>query len=131
MTPNPVTLPANSTLNQAAAAMRDANIGDVFVTRDGQMCGIVTDRDIVVRGLANGSDAEAMSLSDVCSADLTSVSSTDSVKHGLDLMREHAIRRLPVIDDGMPVGVVSLGDLAEERSATPTFRDISGAPANT
>src|SRR5919204_2685598 len=91
MTPNPVTLPANSTLNQAAAAMRDANIGDVFVTRDGQMCGIVTDRDIVVRGLANGSDAEAMSLSDVCSADLTSVSSTDSVKHGLDLMREHAI----------------------------------------
>jgi CBS domain-containing protein len=130
MTANPVTLSSTSTLAAAAEVMRDAEIGDVFVMQDGRMCGIVTDRDIVVRGLADGNSPDTVSLADICSQELTFVSPKDSVAHGLELMRDRAIRRLPVLDQGQPVGVVSLGDLAEAREAKPTLAGISAAPAN-
>ena len=112
MTAHPITLPATSAVVQAARAMRDSDIGDVVVTENGRVCGIVTDRDITVRGVAEGHDISSLTLGDICSRQLTTLSPMDSVESAVRLMREKALRRLPVVDSGKPVGIVSLGDLA-------------------
>ena len=130
MAAHPVALPATSSVIDAARAMRDSNIGDVIIIDNGQVCGIVTDRDITIRGVAEGRDLSHLKLADVCSRELTTVSPTDSVDDALRLMREKAIRRLPVVEGGKPVGIVSLGDLALEKDPGSALGDISGAPPN-
>lgn len=131
MTPAPRCLEVDDTVADAARVMRMDNIGDVLVCSDGRLVGIVTDRDLVVRALAEDSgDPRARRLADVCSRSLTMVSSQDLVDDAITLMRERAIRRIPVVDNGHPVGVVSIGDLAIERDGTSALADISAAPAN-
>jgi CBS domain-containing protein len=130
MTPNPVTLPATASLVEGALAMRDFDVGDVLVLDDGHICGIVTDRDIVVRGIAGGNYPATVKLAEICSRDLTTLSPTDRVEDAVNYMREKAIRRLPVVDGGKPVGIVSLGDLAVERDPHSALSDISAAPPN-
>ncbi len=131
MTPDPVVLPETATAVDAAQQMRDASIGAVIVQRDGQVCGIVTDRDIVVRALAAGRDATQTPLGDICSHDdLATVGPDDDLGKAIRLMRDKAIRRLPVIDGGLPVGIVSLGDLAAEREPDSALGTISAAPPN-
>jgi CBS domain-containing protein len=130
MTPNPVSIPATSSVAEAARAMRDANIGDVIVTKNNQICGILTDRDIVVRAVAEERDLAATKVADICSQELTTISPTDSVEDAIRLMRDKAIRRLPVVEGNKPVGVVSLGDLAVERDPHSALGQISGAPPN-
>ena len=130
MTTHPIALPATSLVVDAARAMRDADIGDVIVIEDGRICGIVTDRDITVRGVAEGRDIARLKLADVCSRVLTTVSPKDSVDDAVRLMRENAIRRLPVVEGGKPVGVVSLGDLAVTQDPHSALGNISAAPAN-
>lgn len=112
MTAVPVTLPEGEKLAAAARAMRDNAVGAVMVVRDGQLRGMVTDRDLVVRGLADGRDPSQLSVGDVCSHDPVSVRPDDGLDVAVWLMRNHAIRRLPVVEDGQPVGLVSIGDLA-------------------
>jgi CBS domain-containing protein len=131
MTPNPVALPGTASVHEAARAMRNAEIGDVIVIENNQVCGIVTDRDIVVRTLAEARDPATTTLADICSHPLLTVSPTDSVEHAVRLMRTHALRRLPVVEGGQPVGIVSLGDLAVERDPSSALGDISAAPPNT
>jgi CBS domain-containing protein len=130
MTPNPVTLPGTASVHEAACAMRDQDIGDVVVIEHKQVCGIVTDRDIVVRTIAEAQDPATMKLGDICSHSLLTVKPTDSVEHAVRLMRTHAIRRLPVVDGGKAVGIVSLGDLAVERDPDSALGEISAAPPN-
>jgi CBS domain-containing protein len=130
MTPNPVALPATSSLVEAALAMRDFDVGNVLVLEDGQICGIVTDRDIVVRAIAGGNYPATVKLGEICSRELTTLSPTDSVEDAVSLMREKAIRRLPVVEHGQPVGVLSLGDLALEKDPHSALGDISAAPPN-
>lgn len=131
MTPNPVTLQASTPVVEAARTMRDEDIGDVIVLEDGHICGIVTDRDMVVRGLADGKDLQRLTLNEVCSHDLVTMGPDDTVEQAIELMRDRAIRRIPVVEDGRPVGVVSIGDLAVERDPQSALADISGAPPNT
>ena len=131
MTPNPVALPGTASVHEAARAMRDADIGDVIVIENDRVCGIVTDRDIVVRTLAEARDPATTTLADICSHPLLSVSPTDSVEEAVRLMRTYALRRLPVVEGGQPVGIVSLGDLAVERDPGSALGDISAAPPNT
>ncbi|HZP30936.1 MAG TPA: CBS domain-containing protein [Acidimicrobiia bacterium] len=131
MTVEPVTLPDDADVMSAAKAMRDADIGDVIVLHDGQLCGIVTDRDIVVRAIAADKDPHRAKLRDICSQDVTAVSPKDPVDRAVELMRDRALRRLPVVDQGRPVGIVSLGDLAVERDPKSALADISSAPGNT
>ena len=131
MTPNPVVLPGTASVHEAARAMRDAQIGDVIVFENNQVCGIVTDRDIVVRTVAETQDPATTTLADICSHSLVTVTPTDSVEEAVRLMRTHAIRRLPVVDGGQAVGIVSLGDLAVERDPGSALGKISGAPPNT
>jgi CBS domain-containing protein len=130
MTPHPVTLSAASTLVDAAIAMRDFDVGAVIVLDDGQVYGIATDRDIIVRGIANGNYPATTKLGEVCSRELTTVAPSDSVDEVVRLMRDKAIRRLPVVENGQPVGIVSLGDLATEQEPHSPLADISNAPPN-
>ena len=131
MTPNPVALPGTASVYEAARAMRDAQIGDVIVIENNQVCGIVTDRDIVVRTVAERRDPATTTLADICSHSLVTVTPTDSVEEAVRLMRTHTIRRLPVVEGGQAVGIVSLGDLAVERDPSSALGEISDAPPNT
>src|SRR5207248_319637 len=97
---------------EAAQIMRERNIGDVIVESDERICGIVTDRDIVVRVVAYGTDPDTAKLDKLCTSDVIAISPDDKVDRAVALMREHVVRRLPVVDNGRPIGVVSLGDLA-------------------
>jgi CBS domain-containing protein len=128
MTLNPVSMPGTASVQEAARAMREQNIGDVIVIEHDQVCGIVTDRDIAVRIVAEAQDPAAATLADICSHSLLTVTPTDSVEHAMRLMRTHAIRRLPVVEAGKAVGIVSLGDLAVERDPDSVLGKISDAP---
>jgi len=131
MTPMPCTIPANVSVVYAARAMRENDIGDVIVVDDERLLGILTDRDIIVRVLAEEKDPAATTVGDICSRELTTIRPTDSVGSAVRLMREKALRRLPVVEDnGEVVGIVSLGDLAVERDRRSALADISAAPPN-
>ena len=132
MTPDPRTMDARATVRDAAALMRESDIGDVVVLENDRLCGILTDRDIVVRVLADGGDPELVTVGDVCSRDLTVLPATARVEEAVTLIREKAIRRLPVVDDeGEVLGIVSIGDLAISRDRGSALADVSAAPANT
>jgi CBS domain-containing protein len=128
MTLNPVSMPDTASVQEAARAMRDQDIGDVIVIKHNQVCGIVTDRDIVVRIVAEAQDPATTTLADIYSHSLLTVTPTDSIEHAVRLMRDHAIRRLPVLEGGKAVGIVSLGDLAVEREPQSVLGKISAAP---
>ncbi|MFI6518482.1 CBS domain-containing protein [Spirillospora sp. NPDC050679] len=134
MTADPQALPLDATLFEAARVMRDEGIGDVLVTFAGRLCGMVTDRDIVVRAVAESRNTALTPLGDVCTADLITVGPDDDTDTAVRLMRERAVRRLPVVDEAhRPVGIVTVGDLAlagvglEEGGPLP---GISKAPPN-
>ena len=127
MTRDPRTVDAGDTVVDAARVMRDADIGDVVVMENGQVTGIVTDRDIVVRAIAEGRDPGSTSVSEVCTTGVETAEASASVDDALRIMREHDIRRLPVVKNGRPVGIISLGDLAVEREPESTLADISAA----
>jgi CBS domain-containing protein len=132
MTPSPQTLPESTVVREAAEAMRANDIGDVIVVNDGgELTGILTDRDIVVRVVAEGRDPRATRIGDIASRDLTAVGPDDPVERAVALMREKAIRRLPAVDRGKVVGIVSIGDLALQRDPGSALADISAAPPNT
>ena len=130
MTPDPVSVDETTPLQQVARLMRDRDIGDVIVERQGTPAGIVTDRDIVVRGLAENEDARGLQAGDICSGDVLSVAPDDDVDEAASVMREAAIRRLPVIENGRAVGIVSLGDLAQAEDPASVLSDISDEAPN-
>lgn len=130
MTTEPITLDASATIRRAAELMREHDVGDVLVVDGGELVGIVTDRDIVVRAIAQNDDLDHP-VSTICSEELTTVAPDDSLDKARDRMRKRAVRRVPVVDDdGRPVGIVSLGDLAIERSPRSPLGRISAAPPN-
>lgn len=131
MTPDPVTLPADTPVREAAVAMRDQGIGDVLVIDGGQLHGIVTDRDLVVRGLAERDDLSGCTLREVCTRQPITVTPDDDAESVIARMRQNAVRRIPVVDGGKPVGVLSLGDAAIENDPDSALADISAAPATT
>jgi CBS domain-containing protein len=130
MTSSPITLTADRPVTDAATAMKENGIGDVIVMTDGKMCGVVTDRDIVVRVIAQGREPQSTKLGDVCSRDVQSVSPNDDVERAIQIVRERAVRRVPVVDGGKPVGIVSIGDLAMERDQKSALADVSAAAPN-
>jgi CBS domain-containing protein len=132
MTPDPVCMLETETLVSAAHKMKERGIGDVIVLNDtsADVCGIVTDRDIVVRALAEDRDPTETTLGAICSKQLVAVRVNDTVDRAVKLMRDKAIRRLPVVDDGKAVGVLSIGDLAERFDQRSALAGISSAPGN-
>jgi CBS domain-containing protein len=131
MTKDLVTVPATASLEEAARLMRDNNIGDVLVVDDtGSLFGIVTDRDIVVEAVAEGIHPSSTTVDEVCTHDPVSLGPDDAVAKAAKLMSDRAIRRLPIVDNGSLVGIVSLGDLAVDRDPESVLGEISEAPPN-
>jgi predicted transcriptional regulator len=122
MTPGVAAVRPGSSLVEAARLMRTQNVGDVVVADGQDVVGMLTDRDIAVRAVAEGLDPMAVSVRAVCTHDPLLVSPDDPVADVVALMREHAVRRLPVVEDGLPVGTVGLGDLAGIGRADPDTR---------
>jgi CBS domain-containing protein len=113
MTRRVVYLPAETTLDEAAQAMRDQSIGDVVVTHGPTITGLVTDRDIVVRAIAENLPPKTTTLSDVVTRELIMVEQSATVEEAVQAMRARGVRRLLVCDaDRKLVGIVSLSDLA-------------------
>lgn len=131
MTKDPVTVSATASLQHAAELMRDRDIGDVLVIDEsGALFGIVTDRDIVVEGIAEGVDPASTTVDEICTHDPFALGPDDPVAKAVELMSERAIRRLPIVDNGNLVGIVSLGDLAIDRDPGSVLAEISEAPPN-
>jgi CBS domain-containing protein len=130
MTPRPLTISPDAPVVEAASAMRDADVGDVLVVRGAELTGIITDRDITVRVVADGRDPNGTTVGEISSGNVTAVSPDDDIDYAVSLMRERSLRRLPVVENGQPVGVVSIGDLAVERDSKSALADISAAPPN-
>ena len=129
MTAAPETVGTGTTLAEAAKRMRDIDVGAmVVVNEQGDVAGIVTDRDIAVRAVAEGQDPTKVKVGQVLSADLVTLAPTDTVGQAVKLMRDKAVRRLPVVEGGKPVGIVSIGDLAVERDRISVLAHISAAP---
>jgi len=130
MTKDPATVDTHASAVEAAKRMRDEDTGAIIVTEGSELRGLVTDRDIVVRAVADGRDPSSVEVSEVCSGDVKALSPDDAVERAIELMREQHVRRVPVVEDGRPVGIVSIGDLAIERDETSALADISAAPGN-
>ena len=129
MTNDVVLVSSTTTAGEAAQFMRDRDIGDVLVQDAPGVQGIVTDRDIVIRAAAEGLSPDEVTVGEICTTDLATVSPGDSVDRAVQLMRERAVRRLPVAEEGLIIGVVSLGDLAVILDSTSALADISAAEA--
>ncbi|WP_328751647.1 CBS domain-containing protein [Streptomyces sp. NBC_00285] len=127
MTPGVVAVRPDASLVEAARLMRAQDIGDVVVADGQRVVGLLTDRDITVRAVADGVDPLTVSAESVCTPDPVTVAPGDPVTQAAALMRAHAVRRLPVIEDGLPVGMVSLGDLAQARDPGSALADINRA----
>jgi CBS domain-containing protein len=130
MTPAPVGVYYSQTIGDTARIMRDAQVGAVLVVNEGALAGVVTDRDLVLRGLAEGEGPDSP-VGPLCSGDLVGVTADADLTQAERLMGEHAVRRLPVINDGQVVGIVSMGDLAISGDAESPLAAVSRAQPNT
>ncbi|MEU6370667.1 CBS domain-containing protein [Streptomyces sp. NPDC046931] len=130
MTAEPVTVEPQTAVTRVAQIMRDQNIGAVLVTEGDELRGLCSDRDLVVRALAEGVDPGETTVARACSADLVTITPDEDIDQAVHLMREHHVRRIPVVEGGHPVGIISLGDLAIERDPGSALGDISAARPN-
>lgn len=131
MTTDPVTVEPQTSVTAVARMMREENIGAVLVTEGDQLRGLVSDRDLVVRAVAEGGDPGRTTVANACSEDLVTVGPDDDLALAVHVMREHSVRRVPVVDEGHhAVGIVAIGDLAIERDPESALGDISAAEPN-
>ena len=130
MTPSPLTVTRQATVEDAAQRMREHGVGDVLVASGARLRGILTDRDIIVRAIAMGHNPVVTLADECCSTDVLTVNADDTTERATELMRQHALRRLPVIDGGQLVGIVSICDLAVAEDPKSPLADISSAPPN-
>ncbi|MEU3188138.1 CBS domain-containing protein [Streptomyces sp. NPDC006923] len=130
MSTGPVTVPPYTSITSVASCMRDADVGCVLVTSDGALHGILTDRDVTVRIAAEGMIAgSATALSAVSGVPVT-VSPDASACEAASLMMTHSVRRLPVVDEGRLVGLITLGDLATTAHAQEVLVALNRAEPN-
>ena len=129
MTPNPVTVQPSATLQEAARIMRDEDTGVVPIVENGRPVGVITDRDIVVRAVAEGGEAVRRSVRDVASGNLVTVAPDMSTEDAAELMASRQVRRVLVCENERLVGVASIGDLAvkgrDDQRMGDTLEDIS------
>ncbi len=125
-----VTVASNATVVEAARLMRDHDVGPVLVMDGDRLYGIVTDRDITIRVVAEDRAPDRTPLTEIASRDVVMLTPDDTVEDAIRLMRQRAVRRLPVVENGRPVGIVSLGDLAVGRDPDSALADISAAEPN-
>ena len=124
MTPGPIGVDYNSSIGEAARTMRDWGVGAVLVVHDQALYGLVTDRDLVVRAVAESKGADEP-VGPLSSPDLIGVRADEDIAEAIKLMRENAVRRLPVVDAGQVAGMISLGDLAMEDDPASALAGLS------
>ena len=129
MTAEVITANADTTLEELATMMKAEDTGAIPVVEEGELLGIITDRDIVIRCVAEGRDPSEVIAEDILTDNLEVVDPETNVAEALELMGRHQIRRLPVVDNGVLVGMVSIGDLAvkqgDEQETGETLKDVS------
>lgn len=113
MTKEVTTLNSNDSIAKAADMMKKINVGSIPVVENNKLVGIVTDRDIILRNVAKG-DSSNQAISQVMTQDIVSVTPDTDVHEAADIMAQNQIRRLPVVQDGSLLGIVSIGDMAVE-----------------
>jgi CBS domain-containing protein len=128
MSPAPVCMAAGETVSAAARAMKEHGTGTVLVLSGGRLSGLVTDRDIMVRVLAENHDPATTRVGDICSGDLATLGPDDEVERAIQLVRERAVRRIPVLANGAAVGMVYVGDLAPQCEGKVTEPGLLAAP---
>jgi CBS domain-containing protein len=131
MTENPRSIGASASVVEAAQVMRAEHIGSLPITDDEQLVGMITDRDITTRVVAEAADAKTTSVGDVYSRDLISVEPDRDLEEALQLMARHQVRRLPVVEDGRLVGIVAQADIAlrENEEKTGALVGAISAPS--
>jgi len=111
MTANPRTLSPGDSIQSAARIMKEEDAGAVPIVENGKLVGMVTDRDIVIRAVVEGSPANRP-VRDIASGNVVSTSPNASIREAESLMSKHQVRRLPVVENERLVGIISLGDIA-------------------
>jgi CBS domain-containing protein len=129
MSAAPVCMAPDESVSDAARAMKQHGVGTVLLLTDGRLSGLVTERDITVRVLAENRDPRTTRIGDICS-ELVVLDPDDDLARAAWLVRDRAVRRIAVLRDGTPVGVVSVGDLALEQDAASVLSGVSSAPPN-
>jgi CBS domain-containing protein len=127
MTEDVVVMPTSATLAEAGREMRERDIGNVIVIEDDTVAGILTDRDIVIRAVADGRSPGETTVGEIATRDPETLRPEDTVEDAIRIMRDKAVRRLPIVEDGRPIGIVSIGDLAVERDSDSALADISAS----
>jgi CBS domain-containing protein len=112
MTENPRSIGVSASVVEAARLMREEHVGSLPITDDEGLVGMITDRDITTRVVAEAADPKMTSVGDVSSRDLISVEPDDDLEEAVQIMASHQVRRLPVVEDGRLVGIVAQADIA-------------------
>jgi CBS domain-containing protein len=133
MTPDPQSIGAQASVVEAAKLMREQHIGSLPITEDERLVGVITDRDITTRVVADASDLEVASVRDAYSRDLVSIEPDEDLEDALQLMALHQVRRLPVVEHGRLVGIVSQADIAliENETKTGALVEAISKPSQT
>lgn len=128
MTTPAETLPPTATLTEAARRLRDLNVGSLPILDGDHLAGVVTDRDIVVRGVAEGLDPSSATVAEVATGAVVTVDVDDDAAEVARIMGERQVRRVPVVDGGRLVGLIAQADVARDLDARTTgdvVEDIS------
>jgi CBS domain-containing protein len=129
MTTNPRTVDPTTSIVDAARLMRDEDVGPIPIVENNQCVGILTDRDIVLRVVADGKDPATTTVGDVASRDLITIDPEQTLDEAARLMAQHQVRRLPVCEeDGNLVGIIAQADLAltaPEKTTGEVVEEIS------
>ena len=120
MTENPRSIGAGASVVEAAQLMREAHVGSLPITDDEKLVGMITDRDITTRVVAEAADPKMTSVGDVYSQDLVSVEPDQDLEEALRPMARHQVRRLPVVENGRLVGIVAQADIARRENEKKT-----------
>jgi CBS domain-containing protein len=131
MTENPRSIGASASVVEAARLMREEHIGSLPITDEERLVGMITDRDITTRVVAEAADPKMTSVEDVYSRDLISVEPDNDLDEALQLMARHQVRRLPVVENGRLVGIVAQADIAlgENEKKTGELVEAISAPS--
>ena len=128
MTKQPTTVAPDATLGEVATLMKQDDCGSIPVVEGGRLVGIITDRDIVVRGIAAGVDPKTQRVSKIMSSDPVTVGPEDDITDAEKKMADRQIRRLPVVENGRLVGIIVTAQIARagnERKVGETIKEIS------
>jgi CBS domain-containing protein len=128
MTPGVRTVSPSQSLAEAAEVMKGEDVGSVPVVEEGRLAGIVTDRDIVIRAVAERRDPQTVKVDEIASRELVTVEPEQDMDEALALMASHQVRRLPVVEAGRLVGMLAQADVAleaKEKQVGETVEEIS------